>query len=88
MQQYKAKKACTLPGTHRYVEAGEVVTLDLPKGKKAPKHLEPIKPAPQPKTAPKQNDNQNQKKPAAGSEGQNQGADKNPDHSKPDDLKK
>jgi len=87
MQQYKAKKACTLPGTHRYVEAGEVVTLDLPKGKKAPKHLEPIKPAPQPKTAPKQNDNQNQK-PAAGSEGQNQGADKNPDHSKPDDLKK
>lgn len=41
--QYKVKKACTLPdGNHRYVEAGEVVELDLPKGQKPPKHLEPI----------------------------------------------
>lgn len=46
--QYRAKKACTLPGSHRYVEAGEVVELSLPKGQKPPKHLEPIKPKAEP----------------------------------------
>lgn len=41
--QYKVKKTCTLPGSLRYVEAGEIVELTLPKGQKVPRHLEPIK---------------------------------------------